>query len=67
VNPTLLEKIASRQAGICSYGLVPPKQATPAAQLKEIVARQLERRQPLAVDGFIIYDVQDESERSGSA
>jgi len=66
VNSSLLEKIASRQSGICLYGLVPPKQATPPAQLEAIVARQLERLRPLDVDGFIVYDVQDESDRTSA-
>jgi hypothetical protein len=66
VNSSLLEKIAARQSGICLYGLVPPKRATPAPQLEAIVARQLERLRPLDVDGFIVYDVQDESDRTSA-
>jgi hypothetical protein len=63
VDESLLEKIARRRAGICLYGFAPPKQATPPARLEAIVAQQLQRLEALEVDGFIIYDIQDEAER----
>ena len=63
VNRSLAEKLASRKAGICLYGFAPPKQATPPEQLERIVAQQLARFGSLAVDGLIVYDIQDEAER----
>jgi len=63
VDSSLLEKLAARQAGICFYGMAPPKAATPAGELPGIVTRQLERLGPLRLDGLIVYDIQDEGER----
>ena len=63
VNNSLAEKLVSRRAGICLYGFAPPKQATPSEQLKAIVAQQLVRFGSLSVDGFVVYDIQDEAER----
>ena len=49
--------------GICLYGFAPPKQATPSDQLEGIVAQQLARLRSLPIDGLIVYDIQDETER----
>ena len=64
VQASLLEKIASRQSGICLYGLAPPKQATPTVELEVIVSRQVERLGSLRTDGLVVYDIQDEAERT---
>ena len=61
--PSLIDKILERSAGICLYGLAPPKRTTTSQQLDEIVSRQLERLRLLPIDGLIIYDLQDEAER----
>jgi len=63
LNNSLAEKLASRAAGICLYGFAPPKQATPANELEAIVAQQLVRLRSLTVDGLIVYDIQDETDR----
>jgi hypothetical protein len=63
-TPTLLAKIAARSAGICLYGLAPPKQATPTDRLQAISAQQVERIKSMNVDGVIVYDIQDEAERA---
>ena len=63
MNSSLAEKLSSRVPGICLYGFAPPKQATPSDQLQGIVAQQLARLGSLPVDGLIIYDIQDETER----
>src|SRR5215469_2974325 len=63
MNSSLAEKLSARVPGICLYGFAPPKQATPSDQLEGIVAQQLARLQSLPVDGLIVYDIQDETER----
>lgn len=63
MNSSLAEKLSSRVPGICLYGFAPPKQATPSDQLEGIVAQQLARLGSLPVDGLIVYDIQDETER----
>jgi 5,10-methylenetetrahydrofolate reductase len=63
MNDSLFERLCARTAGVCLYGLAPPKQTTPSGQLDEIVTRQLARLQSLSIDGVIVYDIQDEGER----
>jgi 5,10-methylenetetrahydrofolate reductase len=63
---TLLEKIADREAGICLYGIAPPKRATEPAALETIARQQIERVERLRPDGLILYDIQDESERTAT-
>ncbi len=58
----LLAKIAARAPGIVVYGLSPPKTSATAPAV--IAARQIERIAALDVDGVIVYDLQDEAERS---
>jgi 5,10-methylenetetrahydrofolate reductase len=66
VESSLTEKINARRAGICLYGLAPPKEATPADELQGIVARQLERLTSLKLDGLVVYDIQDEGDRTAA-
>lgn len=63
MHSSLIEKIDARQAGICLYGMAPPKAATPADELSGIVARQLQRLGTLKLEGLVVYDIQDEGER----
>jgi hypothetical protein len=63
MNGSLVNKLTSRKSGICLYGFAPPKQATPSDQLDTIVAQQLVRLGSLPVDGLIVYDIQDETDR----
>jgi hypothetical protein len=64
VKTALLDSIAQRRSGICLYGFAPPKRTTAAEQLASIAAQQVERLRMLDVDGVIIYDIQDEAERT---
>jgi hypothetical protein len=64
---SLHEKIRRRSAGVCLYGLAPPKLATEPGRLAEIVAQQRARLTSLAPDGVIVYDIQDESARTAEA
>lgn len=63
-SPSLFEKIAARQSGICLYGFAPPKRSLPAAEVAAIAAQQVQRLRSLELDGVIVYDIQDETERS---
>jgi len=60
----LLDQIAQRRAGICLYGFAPPKRTSSADQLASIAAQQVERLSSLDIDGVIIYDIQDEAQRT---
>jgi len=61
---SLRNKIIERQPGVFLYGLAPPKLATPPGDLSGIVAQQQARLAALPVDGVIVYDLQDEAERT---
>jgi hypothetical protein len=60
---SFIEKVKAREAGICLYGIAPPKRATPPQRLSKIVSRQLARIRELEPHGLIVYDIQDEVER----
>jgi hypothetical protein len=60
----LLQKLTDRREGICLYGIAPPKLATEAAALEAIAQQQSARFQSMRPDGLIVYDIQDESERT---
>ncbi|HET9956834.1 MAG TPA: hypothetical protein VFQ61_20200, partial [Polyangiaceae bacterium] len=60
----LVEKIQGRVPGILLYGIAPPKRDTLPTRLVEIAAQQRARLQQLQPDGLIVYDIQDESERT---
>lgn len=60
----LLDEIARRQAGIVTYGLAPPKRETPQHELASIAARQVARISTLGVHGVVVYDLQDEQDRT---
>jgi 5,10-methylenetetrahydrofolate reductase len=67
VSTSLLDRIERREAGVVLYGLSPPKRETAPHELQAIAARQVARLAALPVDGIIVYDLQDESERTGEA
>jgi hypothetical protein len=60
----LIEKLRRRQTGLVLYGLVPPRLGTEAAAMQEIAQRQIARLQGHALDGLVLYDIQDEAERT---
>lgn len=60
----LRTKIAARSAGIVTYGLSPPKRDTPDAEIAGLAARQVARISALPIDGVVVYDLQDEQERT---
>lgn len=60
----LTDKIRNRESGIILYGITPPKTGTAAEKVGEIAARQIERLQPMNIDGLILYDLQDETSRT---
>lgn len=59
----LREKILNKKPGIITYGITPPKKDNPPEKIAEVASKQVERIQSLSVDGLIIYDIQDETDR----
>lgn len=60
----LRRRIASRQGGFLLFALTPPRLSTGPEQAQEIADVTLERLEPLGVDGLILYDIDDESDRN---
>lgn len=54
------------QAPRLTYGITPPKLSTPEPRRHEIAAAQAARISSLPVDALVIYDLQDESSRTGA-
>lgn len=59
----LKDKILRREPGIITYGMTPPKERHSLEKMAEISQKQCERLQKLQIDGLILYDVQEESDR----
>lgn len=60
----LKEKILNCDTGIITYGITPPKQDNSHEKIREITEKHLERLKELEIDALVIYDIQDESERT---
>ncbi|MBD2848064.1 methylenetetrahydrofolate reductase [Paenibacillus sp. IB182496] len=61
----LQQRILARSAGIVTYGMTPPKRTHSSEKIAEIAAKQVQRLHGLDIDGLILYDVQDEQDRTG--
>lgn len=62
--PRMREAIEKRAAGILTYGITPPKRTFPPQKRQEVGRVQAERIGMLPIDGLVIYDVQDEADRT---
>lgn len=60
----LNEKIRNAQSGILFYGMTPPKIQHTQEELQTIAQKHIERVANLDIDGLILYDIQDESDRT---
>ncbi len=58
------DKILNREYGVLTYGITPPKATNSEEKIREIAKIQVERISKLDIDALIIYDVQDESDRT---
>lgn len=60
----LLRRIVSREGEFLLFALTPPRASTGPEQAQEIADVTLERLERLGVDGLILYDIDDESDRN---
>jgi len=60
----LKDKIKNKESGILFYGITPPKAKNTQEELKTIAKKQVDRLKDLDIDGLILYDIQDESDRT---
>lgn len=61
---TLREKIENRDRPLLLYSFAPPKITTDPEKLEVIAGKQVKRINEMDIDGFILYDIQDESQRT---
>ena len=64
-NLMLKEKIKANKSGILLYGIVPPKANLEQSEIERISQIHKNRIENLDIDGVVIYDLQDESARTG--
>jgi hypothetical protein len=62
----LKDRIVNKESGFLLYGLTPPKINTEEDKIRIIADKQVERLKGLEIDGLVLYDIQDESSRTGS-
>jgi Methylenetetrahydrofolate reductase len=56
--------IADRSGGFLLFAVTPPQLTTSPPEAAEIGRVTLERLRPLAIDGLVLYDIDDESDRN---
>jgi len=61
---TLEDALTDRKRFVMLYGTTPPRASSPADKVQAAATRLAERIAGLALDGLVIYDVQDESART---
>ena len=62
-RPGLRDLVAEGRGGILLFGITPPKSSTAPADRARIAERTLARLEALDLDGLILYDIDDESDR----
>ena len=61
----LREKLLNKESGLLLYGITPPKENNTYEKLVSITQKRIERLQSINSDGIVLYDIQDEHERTG--
>lgn len=64
-RPPLDVLVTEARGEILLFGITPPKASTPAADRRRIAELTLQRLAPVDLDGLILYDIDDESDRAG--
>lgn len=59
-----LKKVRNRESGILLYGISPPKATSTLEKQQEIATKGLSILRTLDIDGLVVYDLQDEAERT---
>ena len=60
----LRQRIANQQGGFVLFGLTPPRRTTPSDEVQGIADATLDRLRSVDVDGLVLYDIDDESDRN---
>ena len=60
----LQRRIAERRGELLLFALTPPRRATAAAEAQQIADVTINRLRALDLDGLVLYDIDDESDRN---
>lgn len=60
----LLDRIARRDSGVLLVGMTPPRQSLADDERQRVADLMLERLLPLDLDGLVLYDIADETDRT---
>ncbi len=60
----LVERIAAREDGVLLFSLTPPRSSTSPEEAQRIADLTLARLEVLDLDGLVLYDIDDESDRN---
>lgn len=60
----LIDRIEAGQGDFLVFALTPPRLATEREQAREIADTTIARLLPLDLDGLILYDIDDETDRN---
>ena len=63
----LLRRIVDRTGEFLLFAVTPPRLTTGSRESREIAEVTLERLRPVGVDGLVLYDIDDESDRNPDA
>lgn len=59
-----IKKIKQKEKGILTYGITPPKINIEPDKLSTLCKKHIERIENLPIDALVIYDLQDEADRT---
>ena len=65
-GPGLVASLADRRGGVVLFGLTPPRSTSTPEKVQEVADRTLERLAGLDLDGIVLYDIDDESDRNAA-
>lgn len=60
----LHDMLAEARSGMVLFGITPPRRSVTVEQAREIAAVTMARLTPLDLDGLVLYDIDDESDRN---
>ena len=63
-RPRLPQLLAEARSGVLLFSITPPRRSTAEERIKEIAEVTLDRLAGLDLDGLILYDIDDESDRN---
>lgn len=63
---SLVERIASGEGGMVLFSITPPKLATAPDEAQQIADAVVARLRSVDVDGLVLYDIDDESDRNAA-